>query len=77
MVILAVALFMIKSNDSTQITGLNASLDDCSNRLDIVNARVTERDAQLVTLSNNLATASAAITDASNQLTVEPFSLMK
>jgi predicted nucleic acid-binding Zn-ribbon protein len=68
LVILVVALFVIKSNDNTQITGLNASLDDCSNRLDIVNARVTERDAQLVMLSNNLVTASAAVMDVSNQL---------
>jgi hypothetical protein len=68
-VILGVALYFIKAGDNTQITNLNASLADCSNRLDIVNAKVTVRDTQLYTLSNNLVTASAAVSDISNQLT--------
>jgi predicted nucleic acid-binding Zn-ribbon protein len=44
------------------------NLSDCSNRLDIVNAKVTVRDTQIYSLSNDLATASAAVGDISNQL---------
>jgi septal ring factor EnvC (AmiA/AmiB activator) len=67
-VILGVALYFIKTGDNTQIANLSSSLSDCSNRLDIVNAKVTVRDTQIYSLSNDLATASVAVGDISNQL---------
>jgi chromosome segregation ATPase len=68
-IILGVALFLTKSGDNTQITGLNTSLADCSNRLDTATAQLSAREADLLSLSNQLATANAAVSDSSHRLT--------
>ena len=68
-VLLAIALTMIKMNDTAQLDTATGTITDYSNRLDSAQSQIAVRDGSLLTLSNSLAECGAAALAVSNELT--------
>ena len=65
-IVLAVILFMTKNSDTAQMAADANTIVDYSNRLDTAEMHVSERNGELINLSNTLAETSQTL---SNQLT--------
>ena len=65
-ILLGGALFLTKRSDSAQMAANATTITDFSNRLDAVQAQLTARNGDLISLSNNFA---ASALECSNRLT--------